>query len=272
MRLRLLGVLPATGVLVMVVVLAIGVRRPGPQSGASFLPVNPTATPVTATPTLAAAPSPATPTQEPTVTPTNQPTPSPTEPLVPTLEPTSSPTPTSTAAPTETPVATETPTPEDVPTVQQSPKLVTGGSFPRLRIPNIGVNAYIESVGLTSAGAMDVPRRWDDVAWYSRGPRPGQVGNSVIDGHLDSDVAPAVFWYLGSLTYGNHIYVDWDADTEFDFVVHDKRSYPADSAPIGFIFGPAPQANLNLITCAGTWLKGAGAYSNRLVVFTTRVN
>src|SRR5205085_1186906 len=62
----------------------------------------------------------------------------------------------------------------------------------RLRIPALGLRTSIEPVGLR-AGAMDVPTNVWDVGWFQLGPRPGDVGNAVIDGHLDSTTGPAVF-------------------------------------------------------------------------------
>ena len=53
----------------------------------------------------------------------------------------------------------------------------------RLRVPSIGVDASIEYVGLTKAGAMEVPKLHPNVAWYSLGTRPGDRGSAVIAGH-----------------------------------------------------------------------------------------
>ncbi len=119
---------------------------------------------------------------------------------------------------------------------------------------------------------MDVPPRWEDVAWYDLGYHIGDAGNAVIAGHLDSDVAPAVFWRLGEVPIGGHIYVDWDSATHYDFVVRDKKNYAAEEAPIQVIYGPSSHANLNLITCGGTWNRAVGAYNQRLVVFTSLVD
>jgi sortase (surface protein transpeptidase) len=139
----------------------------------------------------------------------------------------------------------------------------------RLKIPAINVDAVIEYVGLTSDGAMDVPKKYEDVAWFDLGTPPGTPGNAVIAGHLDSDVAPAIFWRLGDLRPGDHIYITRADQSQLDFVVSDKQTYPWDKGPIDKIFGPASTANLNLITCGGTFDRRAKNYSNRLVVYTT---
>ena len=53
----------------------------------------------------------------------------------------------------------------------------------RLRIPKINVDTVVESVGLTLDDAMDVPKNYKHTAWYNGGPRPGQIGSAVINGH-----------------------------------------------------------------------------------------
>ncbi|MGI8914276.1 MAG: class F sortase [Chloroflexota bacterium] len=140
----------------------------------------------------------------------------------------------------------------------------------KLQIPAISVIAPVELVGLTSDGAMDVPKEWNDVGWYEYGPTPGQVGNSAMAGHLDSTTAPAVFWRLGSLKAGDKIMITMSNGDTVTFVVTQKVSYPYNEAPIAQVFGPATAANLNLITCGGSWDAFTKNYSNRIVVYTTK--
>jgi hypothetical protein len=70
----------------------------------------------------------------------------------------------------------------------------------RLKIPSINVDAPIEYVGLTSDGAMDVPKGHVKVAWFNLGPSPGEIGSSVIAGHYGwKNNIPAVFDNLHKL-------------------------------------------------------------------------
>lgn len=41
-----------------------------------------------------------------------------------------------------------------------------------------------------------MPKRFDTVAWYVLGPRPGELGKAVMAGHLDAKTGPAIFWRL----------------------------------------------------------------------------
>jgi LPXTG-site transpeptidase (sortase) family protein len=139
----------------------------------------------------------------------------------------------------------------------------------RLKIPVININAGIEYVGLTSDGAMDVPKNPNNVAWYSPGSHPGENGSAVIAGHLDDkNGKPAVFYYLNKLKVGDKIYVQDDKDTTIIFVVRESRSYDPKADATDVFTSNDGKSHLNLITCEGSWNHSANSYSKRLVVFT----
>jgi len=180
---------------------------------------------------------------------------------MPTLEPSPTPLPSSTPLPTPTVPPTSTPDP-----------LAASGSPVRLQIPAIGVDAFVERVGLTTDNAMDVPAGWQNVGWYMPGHRPGEAGNAVIAGHLDnSSGGPAVFWDLALLSPGDEVTVTYENGDQFTFMVQDSAQYQfdADVEVINRVFGDAPTPNLNLITCQGIWDRNKATYSERLVVFTS---
>jgi len=141
----------------------------------------------------------------------------------------------------------------------------------RLAIPVIGVDAAVESVGLTSEGLMDVPQNFDEVAWYQLGPRPGEPGNAVIDGHVDSAIqGTAVFWKLRTLVPGDVIIVTGDNGTTHRFVVTGIERYDDANAPLARIYGPADGAHLNLVTCDQTssFDRHIGSYLGSYVIYT----
>lgn len=135
-----------------------------------------------------------------------------------------------------------------------------------LSIPSIGVDAFVEQVGLTADRAVDVPKQWDDAAWYDQGYQPGADGNAVIVGHLDSTTGPAVFWNVGKLAKGDEVIVD-DGSTTLRFRVQEVDRYPADNSPMTQVYGPSDVPRLNLVTCAGDWDPDTHRYSDRLVVY-----
>ena len=96
----------------------------------------------------------------------------------------------------------------------------------RLKIPSINVDAAIEYVGLTSKRAMEVPKNTVDVGWYDLGPRPGEKGSAVIDGHFNGKNGEAgVFTNLDKLKVGDKLYVEDDKGITATFVVRESRTY-----------------------------------------------
>ncbi|HVX29158.1 MAG TPA: class F sortase, partial [Nitrolancea sp.] len=134
--------------------------------------------------------------------------------------------------------------------------------------PQVQVDADVEKLGLTADRLMEAPAGWWDVRWYKLGYQPGQQGNAVIAGHLDSYTGPAVFWNLKDLQPGDIITVVGTQDERLRFRVSGLRTFDDASAPIAAIFGPSDGRHLNLITCDGVWDSSTGAYTKRLVVFT----
>ncbi|MFN8540167.1 MAG: class F sortase [Thermomicrobiales bacterium] len=140
----------------------------------------------------------------------------------------------------------------------------------RLTIPKIGVDAPVDQVGLDANGNMDVPTAPFNTAWYAPGPRPGQRGNAVIDGHVDyHGIGPVVFWRLREMQPGDVIYVLGDNGVRQRFIVTSVEIFQADDrSPLERIFGGAATANLNLISCTGDFDPGSASYDKRIVVFS----
>ncbi len=138
----------------------------------------------------------------------------------------------------------------------------------RLEISSINVDATVESVGLTPEGAMDTPVDPDNVGWYNLGPRPGEQGSAVIDGHLDKeDQSRAVFADLAEVNIDDIVSVIDDQGKKLNFIVKEVRMYNADD-DTNEVFNNNDGVFLNLITCAGSWDKDKQNYDQRRVVFT----
>jgi hypothetical protein len=142
------------------------------------------------------------------------------------------------------------------------------GSPPvRLAIPAIGVATPLVRLGLEADGGMQVPADFGRAGWFTEGPAPGQVGPSVIAGHVDSRSGPAVFYRLRELRPGQAILVERADGSRLRFVVEQARSYSKEGFPTAAVFGPVPEAALRLITCAGDFDRARGSYRDNLVVF-----
>jgi len=146
--------------------------------------------------------------------------------------------------------------------------LVAGPITPsRLRIPSIGVDAWIGAVGLRTDGSMDVPDNLWTSSWLAEGPRPGQAGNAVIAGHRGVGTA-ALFSHLERLRPGDRIYVSDAAGNEVIFVVTQVASLDLSTSTQVAVFGPTTAQQLLLITCFGRYMDSARTYDHRLVVFS----
>lgn len=145
------------------------------------------------------------------------------------------------------------------------------GSPPmRLSIPTLTIDANVQKVGVTKAGAMGVPNNFTDVAWYKYGTVPGQVGSAVIDGHVDNGLSLAgVFKHLSDIKVGDVIYIETASSTNLTFVVTDVELYPYKEVPLEKLFNQNDAAHLNLITCDGAWIAGEKTYDHRFVVYAT---
>lgn len=141
----------------------------------------------------------------------------------------------------------------------------------RLKIPGISLDSIIESVGVTSEGAMDIPKNQEDVAWFNHGQRPGEIGNAVIDGHYGwKSKKPSAFDSLYKLRVGDKIFVEDDKGVVIPFVVRETRRYDESSKASDVFVSKDGKSHLNLITCEGQWDKVSKSYPNRLVVFADK--
>ncbi len=141
----------------------------------------------------------------------------------------------------------------------------------KLTIPAVGVRTSLIHLGLEPNGSLQVPSSTTEAGWYTGSPRPGAVGSSVIAGHVNSVSGPAVFYRLGALRPGERVYVSRADATMAVFSVTRVRAYAKDAFPTAEVYGPAPDPELRLITCGGTFDSTTGRYLSNVVAYATLV-
>jgi hypothetical protein len=141
-----------------------------------------------------------------------------------------------------------------------------------LTIPDIGVQTSLIRLGLTAAGALQVPTSTAVAGWYTGSPRPGAIGPAVIAGHIDSRVGPGVFFHLSQLRPGEHVYVRRADGSLAVFRVTAVQSYAKDRFPTLAVYGPTPDAELRLITCGGTFDPQLRSYLSNIVVYAVQAS
>jgi LPXTG-site transpeptidase (sortase) family protein len=139
----------------------------------------------------------------------------------------------------------------------------------RLLIPKISVDAPFTELSIGRTGQLQPPPAHDTnlVGWYAKGPAPGQIGTSIIAGHVDTATSAAVFVRLGELEKGDVFHVERADGRRATFVVDDAETFDKDHFPNERVYGDAPRAEVRLITCAGDYDRTVKDYTDNLVVF-----
>lgn len=144
-----------------------------------------------------------------------------------------------------------------------------------ISIPEIGVSSAVNPVGLNPDGTLEVPAPgplYDQAAWYRASPTPGQLGPSVILGHIDSAAnGPSVFFELARLRPGQNVSVKRADGVTTTFLIDSVRTFQKDSFPTRDVYATGNRAELRLITCGGPFDSAAGSYQDNTVVFARLV-
>lgn len=150
-----------------------------------------------------------------------------------------------------------------------APAVVPAPSGGRLRIPRIGVDAPLITLGLAANGQMPAPPDDSSVAWYDFSAAPGGPGNAMLAGHVDWVDHAAVFWHLRTVTPGDTITVT-SAGQTFLYVVDRVYYVPFNIADTTGIVGRrSGPPTLTIVTCAGTFDTARHLYDQRLVVVSS---
>ncbi len=134
----------------------------------------------------------------------------------------------------------------------------------RVRIPALGVDIDLASVGVDQDGDFDVPQ--SGVGWYRFGPSPGEDGSSVLAAHVDYNGAPGAFFRLEELVEGDEIEIDSDDGITRTFVVVSQVLYDKTALPADDLFRENGEETLRLITCGGTFDASVRSYVGNRVV------
>ncbi|MFC3573607.1 class F sortase [Streptomyces yaanensis] len=137
-----------------------------------------------------------------------------------------------------------------------------------LRIPAIGVDTPVMRLGLASDGSVQVPpvTAHDRAGWYRHSPTPGQVGPSVILGHVTvGSYGDGVFRHLARLHRGDRIVARLENGTAAVFTVTAVRTVAKADFPADEVYGNVNRPELRLITCGGP--RTGDGYLDNVIVF-----
>lgn len=145
----------------------------------------------------------------------------------------------------------------------------------RLRIPSIGVDTPVMALGLASDGQVQVPPIAKDApaGWYDGSPTPGQLGPSVLLGHVTVGAyGDGVFLHLDRMRAGETIAVTRADGSVATFSVDRVQTVAKSRFPTSSVYGNVDHPELRLITCGGTRISGGGGYPDNVIVYASLVS
>jgi LPXTG-site transpeptidase (sortase) family protein len=123
-------------------------------------------------------------------------------------------------------------------------------------------------LGLARDGSVQVPpiTADDRAGWYRHSPTPGQVGPSVILGHVTvGSHGDGVFRHLDRLHRGDRIVARLADGAAAEFAVTAVRKVAKADFPADEVYGDVDRPELRLITCGGP--RTGDWYRDNVIVF-----
>ncbi|MGK2895994.1 MAG: class F sortase [Candidatus Saccharimonadales bacterium] len=147
-----------------------------------------------------------------------------------------------------------------------------------ISIPAINVSqTRVLSVGVTSAGQLDVPDNIDDAAWYDKSALPGSgYGAVLIDGHNGGISRNGVFAKLGMLQKGDTIVIERGDGKKLIYKVIENQSMSLDEVnntgmKMMMQSADPEKEGLNIITCDGKWIPRLKQFDARIMLRSVRI-
>ncbi|MFI7117547.1 class F sortase [Amycolatopsis sp. NPDC049868] len=142
-----------------------------------------------------------------------------------------------------------------------------------VKIPKIGAESSLVTVAVGKDGKMSVPSAKNPMqaAWYRLSPVPGDVGPSILLGHVDGNKQPGIFYKLKDVNPGDEVLVDRSDGKSLKFVVEKKDQVPKDQFPEEAVYGNTDKPQLRLITCGGVFDKEEHSYKDNIIVYANLV-
>ena len=138
----------------------------------------------------------------------------------------------------------------------------------RVRIPSIEVDANVVDLGIGPDRSLEVPDDISVTGWYTGRSVPGEIGPSVVVGHVDSAIAgKGVFFDLHRLVAGDSIEIERSDGTIAAFRVTEITTVSKDEFPTERVYGSTAQPTLRLITCGGNFDRGVRSYEHNVIVY-----
>jgi sortase (surface protein transpeptidase) len=122
-----------------------------------------------------------------------------------------------------------------------------------MSIPAIDAASTLIPLQLNPDRTVQVPpvEKPMQAGWYSPGPTPGEIGSSVILGHVDGHSEAGIFFRLRELRPGGQVLITRQDGITARFVVYQTEQVAKDDFPTDKVYGATARPEVRLITCGG---------------------
>lgn len=155
---------------------------------------------------------------------------------------------------------------------QAKPKYLAHSVPTHITVPSVGIDAPVKAVAKDSTGGIEMPALFDwTTGWYTGSPSPGELGPSIIVGHVDTYKGVSVFWKLRDVKPGDEIQIGREDGTTAKFKISALKQFEQAAFPTKEVYGNIDHAGLRLITCGGAFNTATESYTQNTVVYADMV-
>lgn len=140
----------------------------------------------------------------------------------------------------------------------------------RILIPEIGAEGFVQQVGVDESGAIDVPDNIHMAGWYNQSSNVGDLGLSIIAGHVRGYTTSGIFEQLTHLDPGQQFEVEMGDRSIKKFEIFKAKTVPVEDSLLA-MYERTEKSQLNLITCAGDFNSTSETYADRHIVYAKPV-
>ncbi len=142
-----------------------------------------------------------------------------------------------------------------------------------INIQSISAFGLIQKVGVNSSNAITAPSNINFAGWYTGSVKPGEVGLSIIDGHVSGKYSDGIFKNLKNLRSGDRFDIEYGDKSIVNFEVIEVITAPVGSSA-EYLFEKKQKipAQLNLITCGGKYNKSTETFESRVIVVSEKID
>lgn len=140
----------------------------------------------------------------------------------------------------------------------------------RIYFPDRKIMMEVEPVGIVEEGKKKGQMATIDsatvAAWFEPGPKPGERGNAIINGHVRFGGVKGYFSILPELELRERVIIQHEDGTFTVFRVRSIDFYQYDAVPQSVMELESDSPMLTLITCHGEFQHDVGTSEERCVV------